>query len=67
MEELEAGIGGGGGGAGGGNPLVFLNDGGGGGGLPAGIEFSEGFADGLGGGFFRFARGLGIAGVESVV
>lgn len=62
---LEAGIGGGGGADGGGTPLAFLDTGGGGGGLPAARPASEGLADGLGGGFFRLARGLGIAGAES--
>lgn len=58
-------VGGRGGGAGG-CPLAFREVGGGGGGLPNAIWLSPGFGAGLGGGFLRFASGLGIAGAESI-
>lgn len=59
-------VGGSGGGAGG-WPLGFLETGGGGGGFPSAMLFRPGFGAGLGGGFLRFANGLGTAGAESEV
>jgi hypothetical protein len=60
--------GGGGGGAGGGAfVLTFREVGGGGGGFPATrLATDEGLDSGFGGGFFKFASGLGIAGAESM-
>ena len=55
-----------GGGAGGGRTLFFLKPGGGGGGFPSARAAVDGFEAGFGGTFFRFARGLGIAGDDSV-
>lgn len=47
--------------------LTFLDVGGGGGGFPiAKFATEDGFEIGFGGGFFRFANGLGIAGAESL-
>ena len=55
------------GGAGGGSTLLFREArGGGGGGLPSANEAVDGLDAGLGGIFFRFASGLGIAGADSV-
>lgn len=61
---------GGGGGGAGGIPavLTFRDVGGGGGGFPTNkLATDDGFESGLGGGFFKLASGLGIAGAESVV
>jgi hypothetical protein len=55
-----------GGGAGGGITLFFLKPGGGGGGFPSARAAVDGLEAGFGGTFFRFARGLGVAGVDSV-
>lgn len=47
--------------------LTFLDAGGGGGGFPiVRLTADDGFERGLGGGFLRWARGLGTAGAESV-
>lgn len=56
---------GGSGGGTGGCPLNFLPTGGGGGGFPNAIALNAGFAAGRGGGFFRFASGLGTDGADS--
>ena len=46
--------------------LTFREDGGGGGGFPAAkLATEDGFDNGFGGGFFKFANGLGTAGADS--